>query len=137
MTRKQSFAAVMAMGGLGLIAACTPETTPSTGRSDYAQYCAVCHGDSGKGNGPAAAGLKPAPTDLTKLAKNNGGKFPSLQAMGQIHGATMGRSESHMPAFGEIFEGKTVLYDAGDGIETPTPWRLVALSKYLETLQQK
>jgi len=30
----------------------------------YAANCAVCHGDTGRGDGPAAAGLNPRPPDL-------------------------------------------------------------------------
>ncbi len=126
-----------AFGALVLLAACTPEMKPTTGHSDYMEYCAACHGPSGKGNGPLAEGLKPRPADLTLLAKKNGGTFPRLQSMGHIHGHTAGRSESAMPEFGDILEGRTVLYDSGDGIETPTPWRLVALTKYLESIQVK
>ncbi len=43
----------------------------------YHAHCAACHGSDGKGNGPAAAALKTKPADLTVLAKNNGGKFPT------------------------------------------------------------
>jgi putative copper export protein/peroxiredoxin/mono/diheme cytochrome c family protein len=31
----------------------------------YGNHCAVCHGDEGYGDGPAAAGLRPRPADLT------------------------------------------------------------------------
>jgi putative copper resistance protein D len=31
----------------------------------YQQHCAVCHGESGYGDGPAARGLRPKPADLT------------------------------------------------------------------------
>jgi putative copper resistance protein D len=31
----------------------------------YSEYCAVCHGTEGYGDGPAAAGLRPRPADLT------------------------------------------------------------------------
>jgi putative copper resistance protein D len=31
----------------------------------YGDHCAVCHGDEGYGDGPAAAGLRPRPADLT------------------------------------------------------------------------
>lgn len=37
----------------------------SKGKSTYAQYCASCHGNTGKGDGPAAATLKPKPRDLS------------------------------------------------------------------------
>jgi high-affinity iron transporter len=37
----------------------------SKGRETYTTHCAACHGDAGKGDGPAAAGLNPPPGDLT------------------------------------------------------------------------
>ncbi|NDD63710.1 MAG: hypothetical protein EBZ36_07005, partial [Acidobacteria bacterium] len=38
------------------------------GRKLYVQYCASCHGMDAKGNGPVAAELKTAPTNLTTIA---------------------------------------------------------------------
>lgn len=35
-----------------------------TGRTLYQQNCASCHGATGRGDGPAAASLNPAPSDL-------------------------------------------------------------------------
>ncbi|MBI2318797.1 MAG: CopD family protein [Betaproteobacteria bacterium] len=34
------------------------------GRAIYLDQCALCHGDTGRGDGPAAAGLSPRPADL-------------------------------------------------------------------------
>jgi mono/diheme cytochrome c family protein len=53
-----------------------PYTSPISGSEMYREYCAACHGVSGKGNGPAAPALKTTPTDLTQLAARNGGVFP-------------------------------------------------------------
>lgn len=36
----------------------------AAGKSVYERYCASCHGESGLGDGPAAAGLDPPPADL-------------------------------------------------------------------------
>lgn len=36
------------------------------GKPIYAKTCAACHGDTGKGDGRAAAAFNPKPTDLTK-----------------------------------------------------------------------
>ena len=52
----------------------------------YQAYCAACHGADGKGDGPASAALKSRPSDLTNLAKRNGGKFPELKVFGAING---------------------------------------------------
>ncbi len=35
------------------------------GRPLYGQHCATCHGPGGRGDGPGAAGLSPAPADLS------------------------------------------------------------------------
>lgn len=144
---------VIAVAGAGLALAallggCTPEMqeTPTvaagtaapagTGAGDYARLCASCHGPEGRGDGPAASGLPTRPADLTRIARRAGGTYPRLQVMSRIYGYTMGSSDTHMPQFGELLEGPTVLYDPGDGIRTPTPARLVALQQYLETLQR-
>ena len=36
------------------------------GQATFKMYCETCHGASGKGDGPGAAGLQPAPRDFTK-----------------------------------------------------------------------
>jgi len=38
------------------------------GKRFYQTHCAVCHGSEGKGDGSAAAGLTPRPTDLVSMA---------------------------------------------------------------------
>ncbi len=52
-----------------IIARCRPKVTQSTeeraGKAVFRQNCSMCHGDQGKGNGPAAPALNPKPTDLT------------------------------------------------------------------------
>ncbi len=47
-----------------------PVTAPSLarGRQVYAAQCASCHGDLGRGDGPAAMGLDPVPANLTDAA---------------------------------------------------------------------
>lgn len=120
----------------GLVAACAPDAQVTTARNDYMTLCVDCHGPQGKGDGPLAGGLEPRPADITRVAARNGGVFPKNWVMSHIYGFTPGRSESPMPQFGDLLDGRTVLYDAGDGIETPTPWRLVALMEYVEAMQE-
>jgi mono/diheme cytochrome c family protein len=69
------------------------------GKNLYGQFCATCHGQSGKGDGPAAAALNPKPRDHTdkdymsklsdddmlKVIKNGGasvGKSPLMPPWG-------------------------------------------------------
>lgn len=40
------------------------EESVTTGAALYAQNCAVCHGETGEGDGPAAAGLEKEPANL-------------------------------------------------------------------------
>ena len=51
-------------------------TSPVSGAQMFKEYCAVCHGPSGKGDGPVATALKVPPPDLTTLAQRHDGRFP-------------------------------------------------------------
>src|ERR1700739_5071515 len=53
-----------------------PQTPINDGGQMYVAYCAACHGDHGKGDGPAAPAMKSPLPDLTMLASRSGGKFP-------------------------------------------------------------
>jgi mono/diheme cytochrome c family protein len=130
-------AAAMAL----MVAACAPSPQEKpleagSPRLDYVNLCSECHGPGGKGDGQAAPGMVPPPADLTTISARNGGTFLNAQVAGHIYGHTMGRSDSPMPQFGELFGGETVLYETGDGQVTPTPARLAALTDYLEGLQE-
>jgi len=46
------------------------------GKATFRAYCASCHGENAKGEGPAAVALKIPPPDLTLLSRRNGGKYP-------------------------------------------------------------
>ena len=116
------------------LAACVEEETP-TGAEDFAAVCAGCHGAGGKGDGPAASALAHHPADLTRLAARNGGEFPRLKVMAKIWGYSGGKDGAAiMPNFGPLLDSELVPYDAGDGIESPTPIRLVQLADYVEGL---
>jgi mono/diheme cytochrome c family protein len=58
----------------------------------FSEYCANCHGDSGKGDGPDAMMYDPAPSDLTDAAHMN--KLSDGEIYYQI---TQGRKP--MPSF--------------------------------------
>lgn len=131
------------LAAAGLLAACLPfgpkEPPMPTGQEDYTAVCATCHGPTGLGDGPSAAGLPKKPANLTVLAKNNGGVFPTTAVMAQIWGYSGGgKNGSVMPSFAPLLEGsQMVLYDGGDGIATPTPIRLVQVAEYVKSLQVK
>jgi mono/diheme cytochrome c family protein len=123
---------------LPLMAACVDtKATPDTGAEDYAAYCSACHGATGKGDGEMATELSRKPADLTTLSARNKGDFPTTKVMAQIWGYAGAKGRGVMPDFGPLLQGDMVPYDGGDGIETPTPIRLVQLAEYLKVLQAK
>ncbi len=121
----------------GLIAACTPQKE-LTGAQLFGEFCASCHGATGKGDGAMAAGLAKRPANLTTISARNGGKFPMARVLSTIDGYTRARAgHPVMPEFGVILQdGPVVMYDTGDGIPTPTPERLIALGEYLRSIQK-
>jgi mono/diheme cytochrome c family protein len=106
----------------------------ATGQEDYLALCSSCHGATGAGDGPAAAGLGPRPADLTRLSERNGGVFPMLAVMARIDGYT--RAADGMPEFGALFVDELVPFETEPGVLTPTPPRLIALAEYVESLQR-
>lgn len=72
------------------------------GKLEYRRNCASCHGEDGKGAGPASVKLKIKPTDLTMLAKRNAGLFSRVAIYGAIDGrrATRAHRNSDMPIWG-------------------------------------
>ena len=116
------------------LAACVEE--PIDGPTAYQENCAVCHGDGGKGDGPAARGLATAPPDLTMLAARNGGVFPTDDVMSIIDGLEREPHFSNaMPEFGAGDLGETVIVE-NEGLGTPVPFKLLVLTEYLESIQQ-
>lgn len=108
--------------------------TPSTsGKTMFNSYCAVCHGSDAKGNGPAASAMKTAPTDLTVLAKNNGGKYPAAHVAAVIKGqATLpSHGSQDMPIWGPLFRS------IDQGREGQVQQRIANLVAYIESEQAK
>lgn len=122
------------------LAACVPGEVPSraaSGHQDFLELCAPCHGVSGSGDGELASGLAHPPADLTHISARHKGDFPMAYVMSKIWGYEKGKAPAAlMPKFAPLMEGPTVLVDTGDGIQTPTPLRLVEIANYLETIQE-
>ena len=68
------------------------KTSAAAGKILYIKYCAACHGEKGKGNGVAAAGLPKPPADHTSAA------FQKMTD-GAIYGITSEGKPKFMPAF--------------------------------------
>jgi mono/diheme cytochrome c family protein len=110
-----------------------PPTSASSGKEMYKSYCASCHGENGKGAGPATPALKATASDLTLLSKNNSGKFPSERVASILRGqATVtAHGNRDMPVWGPVF------WHMSQGHEAEVQQRIVNLMHYLESMQQK
>lgn len=106
---------------------------PTDGKQMYSSYCAPCHGTNGQGNGPAASALKPPPSDLTGLARSNGGKYPGNHVVSVLEfgSALPAHGSAQMPVWGPMF-GKIANVNSHE--ET---LRINNLSRYLESIQAK
>lgn len=71
------------------------EAARTTGRALFRDHCGVCHGVGGRGDGPAAPGMRTRPSDFMNLEHSNmygvGEKFWII---------THGAEETGMPGFG-------------------------------------
>ncbi|MFA5924658.1 MAG: cytochrome c [Methylococcaceae bacterium] len=111
------------------------------GKMEYDSACAVCHGLTGKGDGPLKSQLtKPVP-DLTVLAKNNKGVFPFDRVYQIIDGRQEIKAHGprEMPVWGRAFNTETSIYfdnypshDSESAIRS----RILALTEYLYRLQK-
>jgi mono/diheme cytochrome c family protein len=79
------------------------------GMEHYRIFCANCHGAEADGNGPTAKLLKIAPTNLTLLARMNGGTFDAEKVFKAMDGRHLVGGDQKMPVFSESLAIKTVL----------------------------
>jgi mono/diheme cytochrome c family protein len=78
-----------------------------SGEAMYQTLCAGCHGASGRGDGPASPLLRGERLDLTRLTRQNNGKFPDAR-IGYILGnqtGVAGHGSKEMPVWGDSFRG--------------------------------
>lgn len=107
------------------------------GRLEYQGYCAVCHGENGKGDGIMARYLLIKPGDLTQLSKKSGGEFPFWRTYWTIDGRqeVKGHGSRAMPIWGNRFRSE-------EGAEGPAAWidlargRIWQLVVFLQSIQE-
>jgi mono/diheme cytochrome c family protein len=108
-------------------------TIASTNGQDLnREFCAVCHGVDTKGGGPAAVALRLQPTDLTRIARKNHGRFDELAVQRVIDGTdtVAAHGTRDMPTWGAVF--KSISADEG-----AARLRLYAILMYVEQVQAR
>ena len=106
----------------------------AAGRDVFRLYCAVCHGTSGRGDGPLADSMKRRPPNLTEIMKRNGGAFPADQIARTIDGRqpVRGHGGPDMPVWGDAFKRSAEGLD-----EAAVRARIESLVKFLESIQAR
>lgn len=136
-------AVISASFALGLGSSAFAQEAQDIGRYEYHVSCAVCHGDTGKGDGPLMKYYGKTATDLTTLQKNNFGAFPFDRVYEVVDGRQMvrGHGTSDMPVWGDVYSQRQQSYLFGFGTakdsESYVRGRIVALIGYIYSLQAK
>ena len=121
--------------GIALVLAACSDISADPGEEVYMAHCIACHGRDARGLGPIANELPVGPSDLTRLAVDNGGVFPTARVMEKIYGYP-GRYQSDvMPEFGPVLEGPDVAWTDETGATIETPQALLDLRDYLVGIQ--
>jgi mono/diheme cytochrome c family protein len=110
-----------------------PRVDQQSGPYLFRVFCASCHGESGKGDGPVADLLKRPPGDMTQIARRAGGSFPRDAVIRTIDGRSLvpAHGPREMPIWGDrlkITEGQS---------EKVIQERIAAIASHLESLQAK
>ncbi len=90
---------LLAAYGDGSAAMPTPDPAGAAGR--YAAQCAGCHGATGRGDGPAAAGMVPAPIDFTDLTRAT-----QRSPLALYEAISRGVAGTAMPAYAQLDEAQ-------------------------------
>ena len=114
----------------------TAKVSAQTGKIDYQNYCASCHGiDGGGGKEVDIQGIQgPA---LTHLSQKNGGTFPFQEVYEVVDGRKKAAAHERllsMPLWGVYFQPQGV----SEGVsEAKVKSRITDLVSYIQSLQEK
>ena len=107
------------------------------GQEIYQEYCAGCHGEAARGDGPLSEVMSVKVPDLTGLSRRYGGVFPLVSVVRQIDGRVEMRGHGDpMPVFGALLGGASAVVDTADGDPIVTKAAVLAVADYLESLQE-
>ena len=107
-------------------------TDVQRGRDTFQQHCAVCHGDRGKGNGPAAQALRERPADLATLTKRKGA-FPAAFIKGVLKSTdpVVAHGSTGMMIWGALFLAQA------NGNQAQADARIDEVIRFIESIQSK
>lgn len=112
------------------------EAPDMSGAELYQVFCASCHGTQARGDGPVASTLNVRVPDLTRIAAENGGTFPTQRIRETIDGQNLPRVHGTraMPVWGWDFYA----IDRPDPIRRERANELIGkLVEYLGSIQEQ
>ncbi len=129
-------AALLTMVAAPAVADDSKERAIAAGKTHFLNNCADCHGKDGRGGGVIAETLEKSPTNLTLLAKTNGGAFPFEEVYDTIDGRQQvgAHGPRDMPVWGA--EYKMGVPTAGGTSEAVVRGKILELILYLESIQE-
>lgn len=106
---------------------------PRDGAQLFRTYCASCHGESARGDGPVAEQLRKPVPDLTTYTARNNGVFPGERVRQIIDGRGIpAHGNREMPVWGDGFRS------AGGRLgPEAVKARIDAILRYLQAIQQR
>jgi mono/diheme cytochrome c family protein len=144
MRTSKTLATVVGIGALGLMAATFAADKVDLGKQEYDANCAICHGATGKGDGPYADMLNTRVPALITLAKANGGVFPFARVYEIIEGKQVPKAHGQrdMMIWGDDYVTRAagLKDDYGSPLYDPAVRarsRILALTEYVYRLQAK
>ncbi len=107
------------------------QTVRPTGEELFVEHCASCHGIEGRGDGPLAAELRVAPSNLRLLAKENNGRFPDRRVQRSIDGRGMPAAHGlpQMPVWGNVWRREGMNEGELRALQ-------ISLANYLKSIQE-
>jgi len=136
-------AMVTVIGAVLMLGFAGANASDETGKREYDNNCAVCHGMSGKGDGPYAGIIDTRMPDITMLQKANGGVFPYDRVYQMIDGRLEVKAHGtrDMPIWGNEYNAKAAEYYSDYirqyNAEGFVRGKLLALINYIYSLQQR
>ncbi len=109
-----------------------------SGREEFLNTCAICHGAGAKGDGLFSRQLTKMPDDLTVIRKKNGGVFPFLKVYEIIdgrEGAGIHGSRT-MPIWGGRYSAESWFDVSAKHAETVARGKIFELILFLNSIQE-